>query len=251
MPMIIRLAYHGANYYGFQYQPDKPTVEGVLRKYFGSFRYLSRLDAKVSALWQLVRLQHSNFNLNQINAYLPEDIVIVAYTMQTIAFKQDIKGKVYLYFAPRHWIHDEERFISALKLFEGTHDFNRFRKYDGRKNVNTTCTIYEVRVEKSDYFYKVYVSGNRFLWQMVRRMVGTAVLASQGKLELEDIQRALDENAPIKTLVVPGDYLVLYRVLFNKPVEFYEVNYKWKLEKMLDKFYKSLVFTHWFQELWH
>jgi tRNA pseudouridine38-40 synthase len=251
MPMIIRLAYNGANYYGFQYQPDRPTVEGILRKYFGSFRYLSRLDAKVSALWQLVRLQQSNYNLNQINAYLPEDIIIISYTLQNISFKTDVKGKVYLYLTPKTWIHDSEMFIEALKLFEGTHDFNRFRKYDSRKDVSTICTIYDVSIKESEFFYEVYISGNRFLWQMVRRMVGAAVLASQGKLSLEDIQKALKENVPIKTLVAPGEFLILYKVLFNKPVQFYEINYQWKLEKMLKKFYESLAFTRWFQELWN
>ncbi|NPA85817.1 MAG: hypothetical protein GXO42_00185 [bacterium] len=244
--MIVRLAYFGHGYHGFQYQPGRRTVEGELRKYLGSFRYLSRLDAGVSALWQLVKTKHSNFNLNQLNAYLPDDIIIISYSLQNISFKQDVKGKTYLYLVPRSWVLDEQTFKEALRLFVGRHDFDYFRKRDARREVDTVCEIYSIDVRETGWCYEVYVSGNRFLWQMVRRLVGAALLASKGKLTLEDIKAALQKEKRVRQYTAPGEFLILYSVEFTRPVQFYEIEYKWKLRKLEKRFLLGAAFCRWY-----
>ena len=247
--MIIRIAYFGHRYFGFQYQPDRPTVEAELKKYFKDFRYLSRLDSKVSALWQLIKTRENNYNLNQINAYLPDDIIIISYSLQNISFKTDVKGKIYLYYVPKNWVKNYEKFENTLNLFVGVHDFDYFRKRDSRKDIDTICEIYEIKIKESELFYEVYVFGNRFLWQMVRRLVGSAILVSNDKLDVRDVEMALKKEKRIKQYAAPGEFLILYKVVFNKPVTFYEIEYKWKIKKLEKEFFKNLMFVNWFNNI--
>jgi|GEM_PF-1174670 len=238
----IRLAYIGTRYNGFQYQPDAPTVEGILKKYFGSFKYLSRLDSGVSALYQLIKVREHKLNLNKINQLLPSDIVLLAYSQTNISFKDDVKGKVYLYMVPKPWVKDKGLFLKALNLFKGEHDFDCFRKRN-KEDENTICKIYDIRIIERPMFYYVFIFGNRFLWNMVRRIVGTAINASKGLVSIKDIELALDEQRPCKVYTAPPEFLILYKVVFNKKVVWTPLEAGWKIENVFNSIFEKLLYV--------
>ena len=99
----------------------------------------------------------------------------------------------------------------AVKYFEGEHDFKAF-KASGTSSKSSVRTIYkaEVKQEKENRIY-IELTGNGFLYNMVRIIVGTLVEVGIGKIEPNQIPEIIKskkrENAG-KTLPPNGLYLV-------------------------------------------
>jgi len=123
---------------------------------------------------------------------------------------------------------DMAKMKKACELFRGTHAFSAFQgsprgSDEKRKRLKqrerssssstTICSVYCIRVDiqhptiahdEEYYFpgvdapirnYNIVVKGDRFLYKMVRFIVGSFVALGNGKLELEDIQRAIDTGS--------------------------------------------------------
>jgi tRNA pseudouridine38-40 synthase len=121
---------------------------------------------------------------------------------------------------------DIEKMKQICEVLQGTHDFSAFQGAprgpdDKRRRLAqpstpraATCTLTNVDIIKEeppidDYYfpgvtppiqtYKVVVTGDRFLYKMIRFLVGSLVAVGNGKLELEDVERAMETgnwNAP-------------------------------------------------------
>ena len=116
------------------------------------------------------------------------------------------------------------------RCFEGEHDFKAYSK-SGSSAKTTVRTIYSVSVEETSYAYgtrvDIRVTGNGFLYNMVRTLVGTALYYAQGVLTEEDVRRSLDggdRNSVGKTMPARGltlesveyaDFTVLSQNRFN------------------------------------
>jgi tRNA pseudouridine38-40 synthase len=118
---------------------------------------------------------------------------------------------------------DLDKMKHACQVLEGTHNFAAFqgaprgpddkrrrlqKQGDGTQSVGSTCSITSIEIVEvcapihvNIYFtgidpplrtFGVVVKGDRFLYKMVRFLVGTLVAVGYGKLDLEDIQRALE-----------------------------------------------------------
>ena len=76
---------------------------------------------------------------------------------------------------------------------QGEHDFKAFCA-SGSSVQTTVRTVYEVRVEESTSFggrdLKIYVTGNGFLYNMVRTMVGELLDLANGRRTEESLQKA-------------------------------------------------------------
>ena len=83
----------------------------------------------------------------------------------------------------------------AAKLFEGEHDFKAFCA-SGSSVKTTVRTVYEVRVEESNNFdgrdIKIFVTGNGFLYNMVRTMTGELLDLASGKRTKESLFKAYE-----------------------------------------------------------
>jgi len=123
---------------------------------------------------------------------------------------------------------DMVKMKKACELFRGTHAFSAFqgaprgsdekqkrmKQREGSFSSSTTiCTLYCIRVDvqhptiahNEEYYfpgvdppirnYNIVVKGDRFLYKMVRFIVGSFVALGNGKLELEDIQRAINTGS--------------------------------------------------------
>lgn len=106
---------------------------------------------------------------------------------------------------------DVQKMKEAIKYFVGEKDFGAF-KASGTSSKSSVRTIYKAEViEKPNERIWVELTGNGFLYNMVRIIVGTLVEVGIGKIEPNEIPRIIDskkrENAG-KTLPPQGLYLV-------------------------------------------
>lgn len=106
---------------------------------------------------------------------------------------------------------DVKKMKKAVKYFEGEHDFKAF-KASGTSSKSSVRTIYKAEViEKENNKIWIELTGNGFLYNMVRIIAGTLVEVGMGNLEPEDIENIIKskkrENAG-KTLQPQGLYLV-------------------------------------------
>ena len=106
---------------------------------------------------------------------------------------------------------DVKKMKKAVKYFEGEHDFKAF-KASGTSSKSSVRTIYKAEViEKENNKIWIELTGNGFLYNMVRIIAGTLVEVGMGDLEPENIEKIIKskkrENAG-KTLQPQGLYLV-------------------------------------------
>lgn len=106
---------------------------------------------------------------------------------------------------------DVEKMQKAIKYFEGEHDFKAF-KASGTSSKSSVREIYKAQVIKKEN-EKIWIelTGNGFLYNMVRIISGTLVEVGMGKIEPEEIPNIINskkrENAG-KTLPPQGLYLL-------------------------------------------
>ena len=106
---------------------------------------------------------------------------------------------------------DIEAMKKAIKYFEGEHDFKAF-KASGTSSKSSVRTIYKAQIiEKPDERIWIELTGNGFLYNMVRIIAGTLVDVGMGKIKPEEIKEIIElkdrQNAG-KTLKPQGLYLV-------------------------------------------
>lgn len=105
---------------------------------------------------------------------------------------------------------DVDKMSQAAKYFEGEHDFKAF-KASGTSSKSSVRRIYKAEVLKNGERIYIELTGNGFLYNMVRIISGTLVEVGIGKIKPEDISKIITEgkreNAG-KTLPAHGLYLV-------------------------------------------
>ena len=107
---------------------------------------------------------------------------------------------------------DVEKMNEAIKYFEGEHDFKAF-KASGTSSKSSVRTIYKAGVLKEDDRIFIELTGNGFLYNMVRIIAGTILEVGLGKItpqEIIDIIESKDRAKAGKTL--PANGLCLMKV---------------------------------------
>lgn len=207
--VLLKIAYDGTNYHGWQLQNNAVTVAGIfeesLERLLGvktSVTGCSRTDSGVHAKEFFCHfdcednIPEKAFLLG-LNAILPDDIAVKEATVVDSNFHSrfDAKSKTYVYkmyvgltdpFLSRYALRldnepDLDHMNDFCKRLIGTHDFVAFSS-SGRTVKTTVRTITECYVTKSDNQYVLTVSGNGFLYNMVRIIVGTALAVGYGVL---------------------------------------------------------------------
>jgi tRNA pseudouridine38-40 synthase len=220
----LTIAYDGTDFYGWQIQASKPTIQGeivsVLRRLTQDNTILhgaGRTDAGVHALGQVASF-HTQSGLSAeefqraLNALLPATIRIVGCEEVGPDFnaRWSARAKTYRYrlyrgrvVPPMIWryvLHypfplDEEKMRDAAARFVGTHDFAAFAASTGSeeddKERSTIREIYSSELGRSPNSEELVftVRGRSFLRYMVRKMVGTLLDIGRGRLQPEDIER--------------------------------------------------------------
>lgn len=242
----VEIAYNGSAYHGFQRQNNavsiQQTIEDCLSELLKenvTINGCSRTDTGVHAKQFFFNTKIDNAIpcdglVKGLNALLPSDIAVLSCEDVSEDFHARFcsKGKEYIYivnntpyrdvFWDKLALHyplplDTEKMNRASKLFIGEHDFAAFCKAEAKEHLKSTVrTVYDFRVEKDRDKVIFTVSGNGFLHNMVRIMVGTLIYINENKRMQEDIIRSLetgDRETAGKT--IPPDGLYLNKVFYD------------------------------------
>lgn len=239
--VMLTVAYDGTAYSGFQVQDNAPTIEGELNRCLSELLQEkikvvggSRTDAGVHALCNVAvfdtqaRMPGEKISY-ALNQKLPEDIRI----RKSIEVDADFhprhceSRKTYEYKImntqfpiPTRRLYTHFTYVSlnvrkmeeAAAYLVGTHDFKSFCSA-GSQVESTVRTIYSLQVEQNREEITVRVTGNGFLYNMVRIIAGTLMEAGRGSWEpehIKDIIKAQDRGAAGPTAPACGLMLTNY-----------------------------------------
>jgi tRNA pseudouridine38-40 synthase len=242
----LTIAYDGANFHGWQVQPEVATIQGALNAAASQITQeriivhgASRTDTGVHALGQVAHFRtHAELSAAEfrraLNGLLPPAIRVLnaeevgpdfhsRWRSQAKTYRYRIyRGHVLSPFDHMRVLHypwplDEDAMADGARAFEGEHDFTSFAASSGSeeddRDRHTTRTLYSseiVRVPDREEIAYV-VRGQSFLRYMVRKIVGTLIEIGKGRLAAADIQRifeAHDRNRSGPTVAPEGLYLV-------------------------------------------
>jgi len=209
--ICLLVSYDGTRYHGFQTQPNGNTIqdrlEDAIRKLTGEEVRVTgsgRTDAGVHARGQVVnfhtlsRIPAERWAL-ALNSRLPEDIVVRAAAEVDPSFhaRRDAVAKTYRYtintnrfpdvFCRRYQYHhptplDTGAMREGLRHLVGEHDFTSFCSIHTAA-ADRVRTIFEARLaEEPGGLLNLVLTGNGFLYNMVRIIAGTLLQVGEGKL---------------------------------------------------------------------
>lgn len=239
----LTIEYDGTKYLGWQKQKIGKTVQGTIeeaiRELTNEEVYLigsSRTDAGVHAKGFIANFKTEskipdNKFREAINHKLPDDIAIIeseevdddfhsrynaigktySYTIINRASKPAI-GKNYLYQVKFDL--DIDLMKEACKEFIGTYDFSAF-KSSGSSVKSSIRTITDLHIIEENNIIKINVTGDGFLYNMVRIIVGTLIEVGLFKRTPESINEALIHKSRMKAGITLGS-----QGLFLKEVEY-------------------------------
>lgn len=245
--VLLRVAYDGTDFFGWQIQPDRPTIQGTLAaaleticgekvEVCGS----GRTDAGVHACAQAANVKlHSPIpclNLvKAVNRLLPDSIRVLSaqpipsdfharrHALSKIYRYRIFRGEIcppwlVRYVLPYPYPLDEAAMERASRCFEGTFDFRSFAAADEdnaergdveEKSYVRTVFSSELIRDREELIYTV--QGNGFLRHMVRNIVGTLLDVGRGRIAAErvpEIIAARKRSAAGPTAPAQGLHLV-------------------------------------------
>ena len=241
---MLKVAYDGTAYHGWQVQPNGETIEGVLNRclsellqekieVIGASRTDSGVHAKENiAVFDTNSLIPPKKVAYALNARLPDDIMIqdseevaadfhprhcesrktYEYRIYNATFSMPTE-RLYSYFT--YVPLDVEKMREASGYFAGIHDFKSFCSVNSQAE-STVRHVEAVEVCRDGSIITIRVSGRGFLYNMVRIMAGTLMEVGRGRLRPEDIKgilEAKDRNAAGPTAPACGLTLVKYEFL--------------------------------------
>ena len=252
--LLLKIAYDGSGFHGWQRQPGLRTVQGELEEKLGfvlrvpvQIEGASRTDAGVHALGQRATLR-GDFGIPTdripvaVNNLLP-DVRVISAEKKPEGFhaRFDAVGKTYMYrFAvdPPGGIFLRDYFYllanapiidnmsEAAKYIEGTHDFESFQAAGGTERESTVRTVFGIRIlsgTETDPGGAVYetvgieITGDGFLYNMVRIAAGTLLEAGYGKIAPKDIESIIEaKDRACAGPTAPPQGLYLKKVYYDR-----------------------------------
>lgn len=235
MRVKLIVAYDGTNYCGWQVQPNGVTIEQKLNEALTNLFGLdikvtgaSRTDAGVHSLGNVCTFdvetrmpaEKISYALNQ---RLPDDIVVIdscqvsghfhprfSKSRKTYEYRilnrrfPDPTRRLDTYFF--HYPLDVTRMQEAARYLEGEHDFRSFASVHMQSETSVR-TIHRCEVEKEKDIILIRVTGNGFLYNMVRIIAGTLIKVGCGDLaatQIPDILAVRDRSAAGPTAPAKG-----------------------------------------------
>lgn len=217
--VMLIVAYDGTNYCGWQIQPNGNTIEGELNRALSELlgekiivSGASRTDAGVHscgnvAVFDTIARMPAEKISYALNQRLPEDIVVqCSQTVPPDFHPRHVKSKktyeyrilnrefrdpnrrLDSYFYYRHL--DVHAMHEAAGYLVGEHDFKSFCSIHAQ--VETTVRrIYALTVDKKEDIITIRITGNGFLYNMVRIIAGTLIRVGTGEYKPEQIPEIL------------------------------------------------------------
>ena len=235
----LTIEYEGKDYNGWQKQPNKLNIQGEIERaiqivtgqeveLIGS----GRTDAGVHAFAQVANFKiESDFPIEKIataiNSQLKKSIRVLKAQEVPLEFhsRYHCHKKTYGYIIENseqgtaiyrnNTFHvsqplDVEKMQQAANYLVGEHDFSSF-KSSGTSSKSSVRTIYQAQVLKEQTRVIIMLTGNGFLYNMVRIIAGTLVEIGLGHMEPEEMKKILeakDRQKAGKTLAAQGLFLM-------------------------------------------
>lgn len=245
MRVLLRVAYDGTEYCGWQIQPGQKTIEGTLLD--ALFALLneevdligaSRTDTGVHSLGN-VAVFDTNTKIPAdkicyaLNQRLPDDIVVQEskevpadfhprHCDSTKTYEYRILNRSFpiptlrrdTYFFYRKL--DVAAMQKAATHIVGTHDFASFCSVNAQ--VQTTVrTVYDCTVEQNGELITVRVTGAGFLYNMVRIIAGTLIQVGVGALQPDEMSRIIEgRDRTLAGPTAPACGLTMIGITFDK-----------------------------------
>ena len=242
MRYFMRLAYNGANFHGWQTQPNATTVQEtiehamstVLRKPV-SITGAGRTDAGVNAAMMIAHFDCDSMPddtaplVRSLNSLLGKNIAI--YTIFKVDddahARFDATSRTYKYFAhtvkspfiyPLSWQCnpklDFDKMNEAAKVLLQYTDFTSFSKLHTDVATNN-CRITHAQWEPEGEQMVFTITADRFLRNMVRAIVGTLVDVGMGKIMKSDFCRIIEQkDRCCAGTSMPGHALFLWNITY-------------------------------------
>ncbi|MAO64093.1 MAG: tRNA pseudouridine(38-40) synthase TruA [Balneola sp.] len=239
----LTIEYDGTNFSGWQIQPNDVTVEGTLEKAFSTVLQQEidligqgRTDAGVHARGQVAHVdlpEKTDLDklLNGVNKIVGDEIEVtnIESVRDDFHARFDATSRQYEYTMTLRNIPimnryswalyqpvDEGKLRECAAILKGEFDFDGFSKFN-EDNRTTLCDIHHSEFEFDGEVIRYRIRANRFLRNMVRRLVGTMAHVAQKKKSIEEFREIL-ENPALKrpTQTAPAKGLVLEKVFYKK-----------------------------------
>ena len=250
MKYLCYIRYVGTHFCGFQAQKNKRTVQGTLTEILEGFferpvmvTGCSRTDSGVHADGFALTVAFSDGSLPvppeklalALAPYMPPDLSLYAARAVCDGFhpRYDARGKEYRYsilavpvanpfYKDRAWqvyypfLPDAlERMNRAASHLVGTHDFSAFRA-EGSPTRSPVRTVFDCHVVREGELYTVSITGDGFLYNMVRIVTGTLLAVATGRMAPDDVERILaSQNRTAAGATAPPEGLCLARVFYD------------------------------------
>ena len=220
MRVAMRVAYDGTNYCGWQIQPNGLTIEEVLNTTLSELlgekivvSGASRTDTGVHSLGNIAVFD-TNHRMPAdkiayaLNPRLPEDISIQesweapeGWHPRFVKSRKTYEYRILnrrmplpterLYTYHYHYPLDVDKMNAAIQDLVGEHDFTSFASVKSQVN-SFTRTIYEASVTRDGDIIVIRVTGNGFLYNMVRIIAGTLIEIGNDRRPVTSIREALE-----------------------------------------------------------
>ena len=242
--LLLTISYKGTNYHGFQVQKNAVTVAETLQDAMQvlfkgerpDIKGCSRTDAGVHANMFCVSFKtESEMDCDHIrrslDALLPDDIAATdcEEVSENFHARYSCKGKRYVYkiwnapymspfwqgLALHYPKHLDENFLDAVCTdFIGTYDFSAFCGSNGDQE-DFTRTIFDCQMERDVDLVTFSVTGDGFLYNMVRIIVGTLMEIAYGRFSPEDVPDIIKARDRAKAgMTAPPFGLYLNKVVY-------------------------------------
>lgn len=244
---FMYLAYNGANYCGWQIQPNGLSVQEVIEKSLSTLLRMpitivgaGRTDAGVHAREMAAHFEAEVQDVilltNKLNRILPKDIVVykIVRVKEDAHARFDATSRLYRYYLTtqkdpfmypyKYKVHgsiDVEMMNKCSRILFEYIDFTSFSKLHTDVKTND-CKIIHAQWEQQGEDYVFTIQANRFLRNMVRAVVGTLLEAGRGKLDEVGMRRVIEaKDRAVAGLSVPAHALFLEEIEY--PPHIFEV----------------------------
>lgn len=246
MRYFIELAYNGAEFHGWQIQPNGDTVQQEItdklstllrqqthvlgcgrtdtgvhaRQFFAHFDAEELPEGKAMFLFKLNNMLHPSISIHALHEMVPN---------AHARFSAQWRSYEYLIIRRKDPFHqglswrcmyplDIERMNDAAEMLVGERDFACFCKSHAANKTNI-CTVTDALWTEEGDFLRFNITANRFLRNMVRAIVGTLVDIGRGRHDVQEMQRILASGSRTEAgTSAPAQGLYLSRVVYPERI---------------------------------
>ncbi|MFU0841826.1 MAG: tRNA pseudouridine synthase A [Burkholderia sp.] len=238
MKVALGIEYCGTDFFGWQVQPTKPTVQRTVEEAIGAFLCkpvaticAGRTDTAVHATGQVVSFdtdaaRPENSWVRGVNSFLPKSVSVrwARRVPDDFSARFSARSRTYeywIYNSPTRspvlwnltgWVFrelDAEKMQQGARYLLGEHDFSSFRASECQA-ATPVRTVHRLEVTRRGELVGIRIEANAFLQHMVRNIIGTLVYVGTGRERPEwvaDVLAAKCRDAAAPTFSPSGLYL--------------------------------------------